>query len=387
MGKIQMYLRSLRDLSVLLLTIGSVLVSCRGDEIYIEPEAEQRGDKQAGELAGFYLLNEGNMGSNKASLDYYDFAAATYTRNIYQAANPDVTQSLGDVGNDIKIYGSKLYAVINCSNLIEVMDAGTAKHIATINVPNCRYLCFDGQYGYVTSYAGPVLIDQNYKQRGYVLRFDTATFQPVDTCHVGFQPDGLAVAGKEMFVANSGGYMVPNYEDELSVIDLETFKETSRIKVARNLQHVLLDRHNQLWVTSRGDYYDQPSRLYIVNPATHTLEDSVCVAASGLWLDGDSLYVYGSEFNYVSGIWKNTFAIVDVKTRTKVTDNFVSDGTETELQKPYGLAVNPITKQIYLTDAKTYVTPGQLHCYSKDGKREWSVRTGDIPAHIVFLYK
>ncbi|MBR1923231.1 MAG: YncE family protein [Paludibacteraceae bacterium] len=370
----------------LLWTMSTLLVSCRGDEIYIQPEEEKKGEQQTSELRGFYLLNEGNMGSNKASLDFYDLATATYTRNIYQAANPTITQSLGDVGNDIAIYGSKLYAVINCSNLVEVMDAQTAKHIGTINVPNCRYLCFDKGYGYITSYAGPVLIDQNYKQRGYVLRFDTATLQPVDTCHVGFQPDGLAVAGNEMFVANSGGYMVPNYEDELSVIDLTTFKETSRIKVARNLQHVLKDAYGQLWVTSRGDYYDQPSRLYIVDPKSHALTDSVCVAASGLWLDGDSLYVYGSEFNYVSGQWKNTFAIVNVKTRAIETDNFITDGTETELQKPYGLAVNPVSKQIYLTDAKTYVTPGWLHCYGPEGKREWSVRTGDIPAHIVFLY-
>ena len=370
-----------------LILIGSWLVSCRNDDIYIQPEEEQKGEIQKSELLGFYLLNEGNMGSNKSSLDYYDFATATYTRNIYQAANPSITQSLGDVGNDIAIYGSKLYAVINCSNLIEVMDAQTAKHIGTINVPNCRYLCFDKGYGYITSYAGPVLIDQNYKQRGYVLRFDTATLQAVDTCHVGFQPDGLAVVGNEMFVANSGGYLVPNYENELSVIDLASFTETGRIKVARNLQHVLRDAHGQLWVTSRGDYYDQPSRLYVVEPKTHTLTDSVCVAASGLWLDGDSLYVYGSEFNYVSGQWINTFAIVNVKTHNVETDNFITDGTDTELQKPYGLAVNPVTKQVYLTDAKSYVTPGRLHCYSPQGQREWSVRTGDIPAHIVFLYK
>jgi hypothetical protein len=37
-----------------------------------------------------------------------------------------------------------------------------------------------------------------------------------------------------------------------------------------------------------------------------------------------------------------------------------------------------------VTDAKDYVTPGTLHCFSPDGKRKWSVTTGDIPAHIVF---
>ena len=39
-------------------------------------------DKVSGEIKGFFLLNEGNMGSNKASLDYYDYETGVYTRNI-----------------------------------------------------------------------------------------------------------------------------------------------------------------------------------------------------------------------------------------------------------------------------------------------------------------
>lgn len=40
-----------------------------------------------------------------------------------------------------------------------------------------------------------------------------------------------------------------------------------------------------------------------------------------------------------------------------------------------------------MTDAKDYVSPGTLHCFSPDGRRKWSVTTGDIPAHIVFTHK
>jgi outer membrane protein assembly factor BamB len=52
---------------------------------------------------------------------------------------------------------------------------------------------------------------------------------------------------------------------------------------------------------------------------------------------------------------------------------------------PYGLAVHPLTGDILLTDAKNYVTPGTLYCFSPSGQKKWNVRTGDIPAHIVFL--
>jgi hypothetical protein len=72
-------------------------------------------------VKGFYLLNEGNMNMNKASLDYLDYTTGQYRRNIYNQTNPDVTKGLGDVGNDIGIYGSKVYVVVNVSNKVEVL--------------------------------------------------------------------------------------------------------------------------------------------------------------------------------------------------------------------------------------------------------------------------
>lgn len=82
------------------------------------------------------------MGSNKATLDYFDYASGEYHKNIFAERNPSVVKELGDVGNDIQIYGNKLYAVINCSHLLEVMDVNTAKEITKITVTNCRYIVF-----------------------------------------------------------------------------------------------------------------------------------------------------------------------------------------------------------------------------------------------------
>lgn len=364
-----------------------ILTGCRQEIIIYPPEEEQKGDTITNEWVGFYLLNEGNMGSNKASLDYYDYPTATYTRNIYAEANPTVVKDLGDVGNDIKIYGSRLYAVINVSNKIEVMDAATATRIGQIDVPNCRYLRFKDGYGYVTSYAGPVKIDPDYKQIGYVAKFDTATLQIVDTCYVGFQPDELEIIGNKMYVANSGGYMVPNYENTVSIIDLSSFKETGRIEVANNLHHLRADAHGGLWVSSRGDYYDQPSRLYYIDSATDEMTDSVMTGCSNMWLDGDSLYIYSTEFSYETYETTITYGIVDVTSRQLVTRNFITDGTENDIVTPYGIMVHPITKDIYLTDAGNYVTPGYLYCYGANGIKKWKVRAGDIPAHFALLKK
>lgn len=367
--------------------VSLLLVSCRTDEPITPPEEEKKGDTVLTEIAGFYLLNEGNMGSNKATLDYYDYTTATYRRNIYAEANPNVPKELGDVGNDLKIYGGRLYAVINCSNKIEVMDAATCKRIGQVDIPNCRYICFDGAYAYVSSYAGPVQINPNYEQIGYIARIDTATLEVIDRCLVGFQPDELEIVNGKMYVANSGGYMVPNYENTLSVIDLSTFTETKRIPVAVNLHRVRSDRHGQLWVTSRGDYYQVPSRLYCVDTQIDQVTDSVNVAVSDFDIVGDSIYLCATEWSYIVMKDSATYGIVDVTTRKLVNTNFIADGTEQKIGKPYGVKVNPLTRDIFVTDAKNYVTPGVLYCFSADGMQRWSVRTGDIPAHIAFLSK
>ena len=367
--------------------MGVLIAGCRQDVVVFPPEEEQHGEKQISEVLGFYLLNEGNMGSNKATLDYYDYATAVYSRNIYASANPDVPKELGDVGNDLQIYGGRLYAVINCSNKVEVMDAKTARRIGQVDIPYCRYITFDGQYAYVSSYAGPVSLDASHAQTGYVARFDTATLQIDGQCLVGYQPDELAVADGKLYVANSGGYMAPDYDSTVSVIDLASFTETKRIEVAKNLWRVRADQHGQLWVSSRGDYYGTPAKLYCIDTKTDAVVDSLDVAVSALDIAGDSLYACATAWDYINYTDVVSYAIVDVRTREERTTNFITDGTDAQIHKPYGIKVHPLTREVYVTDAKNYVSPGMLHCYGQDGVRKWSVRTGDIPGMITFLTK
>ncbi|MDR2556502.1 MAG: YncE family protein [Bacteroidales bacterium] len=336
---------------------------------------------------GFYLLNEGNMGVNKSTIDYFDCVTGKYHQNIYANANPNVPLELGDGGNDIQIYGSKLYAVINLSQKVEVMEKDSAKRTGQINIPNCRYIKFHNGFAYITSHAGPVEMNPDYKQIGYVAKVDTATLQIVASCNVGFQPDGLEIANGKIYVANSGGYMAPNYENTVSVIDIATFKEIKRIKVEINLHRLQKDKHGNLWVSSRGNYGDKPSRLFWIDMQKDTCMGMIDIAVSNFWLNGDSLYIIGSEWNYTSMQYTIAYNIVNVNTKQVVSQNFITDGTENNIKSPYGIAVNPNTKDIYVTDANDYVLPGTLYCFDKNGKQKWNVRTGNVPAHFAFLMK
>ncbi|MEG1573343.1 MAG: YncE family protein, partial [Bacteroidales bacterium] len=195
----------------------------------------------------------------------------------------------------------------------------------------------------------------------------------------------IEIANGKLYVANSGGYMFPNYENTISVIDLHRFTEIKKIKVAINLHRLRVDRQGNLWASSRGNYYSIPSRLYCIDTKKDKLSDSLNISVSNFHLDGDSLYIYGVEWNYISNTNKTNYGIVDVVKKVIVSSNFISDGSEANIKIPYGITVNPISKDIYITDAKNYVSPGTLYCFDKNGKQKWKVRTGDIPAHFVFV--
>ena len=370
----------------LFLSVLLCLSACRKDELIIRPNVNVVGGYSTAEkqTKGFFMLNEGNMGSNKATIDFFNYDYGIYYRNIYPERNPGVVKELGDVGNDLQIYGDKLYAVINCSHFVEVMDVHTARHIGQVSIPNCRYITFKDRYAYVSSYAGPVQIDPN-SRLGYIAKVDTASLEVVDTCVVGYQPEELVVVGNKLYVANSGGYRVPNYDNRVFVIDLDTFEATKTIEVAPNLHRMELDRYGNLYVSSRGDYKQIPSKTFVIDTKTDKLSGEIPTLPGGeMAISGDSLFIYSAEWSDHSHMNKVAYALYDVKKKQIVTRNFITDGTEKNIVVPYGIAVNREQNEFYVTDASNYVTPGKLHCYTMDGKLKWSVTTGDIPAHIAF---
>ena len=384
-------MKTVRKILFLPLLCLAVLFACREIELVVPTEYELLPgvpiDPDA-RPAGMYLLNEANMGSNKSSIDYVDFRNAYYVRNIYAERNPEVVKELGDVGNDIQIYGNKLYAVINCSHKVEVMDVRTCKRIGQVDIPNCRSIRVAKGKAYVSAYVGPVAIDPN-AQLGAVYEVDTASLAVTRKVTVGYQPDELEVLGEYLYVTNSGGYRAPDYDSTVSVVEIYGMKQIQKIPVGINLHRIRKDCYGKLWVTSRGDYNTIPSRLYVLdrkdkNSKEMVVKDTLDIPCSEMYIQGDSLYFYSVEWNKQTERNTVTYGIIDVRTDQLVTDHFITDGTEQDIVIPYGICVHPTTGDVYVTDAKNYVSSGVLHCYDRHGKKKWSVRTGDIPAHMAF---
>lgn len=330
-----------------------------------------------------YILNEGNMGKNNASLDCFDYQNGKYYLSLFSAVNPKATLGLGDTGNDLQVYDGKLYAVINGSNLIEVTDLSTGKETGTVSIPSPRNITFSSGYAYITSYSNPGAGSET-QPKGSVYKVNLKTLAIEGNAVTGYQPEGIAYSDGRLFVANSGGYMYPHYEHSVSVVDASSMKVTGSIDCGLNLGHVALGSNSRLYVISQGNYSTVNSMVYVIDTRTLALTDSIDTRVSAMAVEGDSLYIIGTEYKAPDYTPSISYTLYNILTGKKESKGFISDGTESQITMPYTVAVSPYSGDIFVTDAGDYKTPGRLFCYSRDGKMKWKATTGIIPGHIAF---
>lgn len=337
-----------------------LLLACRGPEIIYPTIGTHVTDEVR--TGGMYILCEGNMGSNKARLDYINLQSGTYYSNWYGAQNPSQTKELGDVGNDIQQYGSRLYAVINCSHKVEVMDI-QARRIGQVEIPNCRYMAFRGDKMYVSAYVGSIA---DPDLLGAVYEVDTASLQITREVKVGHQPDELCLLGDKLYVCNSGGYLTDRYDSTISVIDLNSFAEERKIVVGLNPTRMRTDNRGQLWVCCQGNYKDVRPELVVLN--TEGILTHIAINCANLSILGQTVYVLDSDERLLRTVSTIDYTLIEPAIDLSAYEH------------PYGLLAAP--EALYITDAKNYVSSGVLHCCNYDGRERWTARTGDIPGHL-----
>lgn len=331
----------------------------------------------------FYLLNEGTMGANKATIDFFDYTTGYYENDIFAKRNPAIVDELGDVGTSLVVYGTKMYAIINGSNLVEIMDAKTATHIASVTIPNVRNMVCEGPNVYFSSYAGPM--QMGGEQLGYVVEMDTTTFALGRTVTVGRQPEEMVVIDGKLYVANSGGYTPQNYDNTVSVVDLATFTEVEKIPVAINLHRMFKASNGTLYVSSRGNYGDVPANLYVIDTQSKTAV-ALGKGVTAYAIKDDTAYIiditYGPAPLYQTEYSYYTLNLLSGQIDQKM---FVSEQVRDQIVYPYSVAVHPVTGHILLTDAGNFVTPGTIFYCNEQGQLLWKHTTGDIPASIAFV--
>ena len=86
---------------------------------------------------------------------------------------------------------------------------------------------------------------------GTVCRIDTATLTIEESISTGRNPDGIAVSNGKLFVSNSGGLDFNSPDNTISVIDIDSFTETTKIEVHPNPGDIIADNKGRIFVISR----------------------------------------------------------------------------------------------------------------------------------------
>lgn len=340
------------------LVLTTALASCHKEKVDPETPTAVR--------AGIYILNQGNFGKNNSSLTYYDYTTKTATADIFSAAN---SRGLGNTANDAKIYGSKMYLIVNLSSTIEVVDRKTVRSIKQISLTNGgtprqpRSVAFYKNNAYITSYDGTVAV------------LDTASLSISKYITVGNNPEQLAIANGKLYVANSGGLNYPAVDKTVSVIDLVTFAE-KKITVGDDPYAVSVDSYGDVYVTAYGVFGTSNASLTIIDSKTDIVKLKTDFDGGAFAIQGDDAFYFTSA---------GAINIYNLKTEGIRTTGFIVDGTT--FTSPYALAVDNTNGEVFVTDAKDYASNGVLYAISRDGKKEYSIETGINPGTILFVNK
>ncbi len=348
--------------------------------------------EKGGSFSKLFVLNEGNFQKNNSTLDFLRFSDGNYVSDAFGSMNPAVVQGLGDTGNDLALNDGKLWLVMNGSGYVHVLDAKDETLVASVAVPDPRFIAFDSGHAYVSSYAGAIYGGD--EKKGKVFRIDLKTYKIDGEIEVGCQPEGVAVAGGVLYVANSGGY---NYvhENTVSVIDLGTFKVMGNMEVASNLHYMVTDSKGRIWVSSYGESswsqddagnwvqsMSEPMGLYMATYLSipKTVQAVKDVHVSCMVMAGQFIYAIGNAAEMTGG-YDNTLYKVSL-TDLSVTATSLSKTDAAQVGNPYGICVNIESGDIYIADAD-YTGPGKVWCFTKDLKKKWVAVAGMLPAHMV----
>ena len=206
----------------------------------------------------FLVLNEGSWGANNASLSLVDANGGNVINNWFSQHNG---RGLGDIAQDINIYGTKTYVCVSFSNSFEAINtsSGTSTRFSTEeHAQKPRYMAADGGNVYISCYSPAC-----------VLRFDTATQSFTGSCAVGnFNPEGICALDGKLYVCSSNisdeNYNY-SYNNKLYVIDINSFSLCDSITVGYNPSKVKVLDDNHLVVNNWGDYENNEAGTWLID--------------------------------------------------------------------------------------------------------------------------
>lgn len=303
-------------------------------------------------IKGALVLNNGNWGSNDASIAVYKSEDKSVAAQQFLAANG---QQLGDLGQDILVLGNEMYISMNGSKVVFVTDM-ELKLKKTIEVDfeggkmAPRYLAAANGKVYVTYY------------EGFLGEITPGSYE-VRTTAVGSYPEGLCISGDKAYVANSGY----GSDNTVSVVDLATFKEEKKITVNQNPQYVVADRDGKNLYVCSWDAYDpvtyavvSPAKLQKIDIASGKVSDMDAYSDVKCIVEGPDNKMFVAQGGYDAN-WQvcGTIKVIDMASGADK-----GQFTEDQILNYYSLSYS---NGYVFVGASDYKTNGDVYLYKADG--------------------
>lgn len=343
-----------------------ILQACSKDDVITAPVLQP--------AKGIYVLSEGGFGANNSKLAYRSVVSGVVAGDFFLQQNPGQTGGLGDLGNDMILYGSKLYIVMNGSSNVTVLNAASGTYITKIPFVNGtsdkspRYAVGAKGKVFVTAYDNSVSV------------IDTTTLAITNTITVGSNPEGIATTGNYLYVANSGGLNYPAVDSTVSVIDLTTLTEIKKITVGKSPNKIAVNSAGNVYVSCFGIFGSVDPSVAVISSTSNTLS-SILPAGfqyTHVRIYEDVAYFYNTYGDPKVGVYNTLTGIL-------ARDNFITDGTS--ITSTYGVNIDEQNGDVYISDAKDYVSSGEVTCFDKTGRRKFSfsVAPGVNPNTVLFV--
>lgn len=317
------------------------LTSCKKDDNNPVTPEEVKG-------AGVYVLSEGLMTQNNSSLSFYDIKNDKNVEDAYFKAN---NAKLGDTGNDMQVFKTTGYIVLDISAKIEIINIENFKSLGSVNVgKGGRELCIINEnLAYLTS----------YENGGCVKKIDLKEKKVLKTIKVGANPEAIIYVKGKLFVANTGG----GTDRTISVIDIAGDNEVKKINVGFNPTGLVNDEKDNIFVVCPGGWqtgYNTKVGLYKINSSTYIVVDSVKSATfpsfpGSVVIADNNLLIVGA-----TGIEK-----VD-KDKLTLSGLFLKNSDVGS--SIYGIAYDSKDKKLYLGNPKDYSQNGDIAVFDLNGK-------------------
>lgn len=287
-----------------------------------------------------YLLNAGNDGENNALLSMYDTMAdyAYGSHDVFVEVNGD---PLGDLAYDMVTCGNYLYITMYRSKVIYVVENSTCRLIKKIipsvgnQVLTPKRLCActeKDQKGVFVTF-----------EEGYVAKIPEQNFECKQITEVGDGPDGLAIAGNYVFVAN-------RYSSSVSVLKTSDFSFVGEIEVGMFPDEVVATSDGNAYVIAQGNGSDVDSKLVkIVGENLSTTEITEIQHPRKMAIDPTNNHIYiicGASEEYESA---KHVTIFDANNGVDCTYGSLYDGGA--LARAMSVTVDPLSGAIYVGTA------------------------------------